>query len=244
MICYYPAVSKTERFINPLFLDVLIKINVKKMTNTRQNRNPQGSQQGLPYNTLLGILKENLDKFSGFYFARETMTGEHGKAGQANAWLASRRTLRDKVGFSGILENLDTQIQTGLQKGTGLSSHLSVTEVIEKNASIFEGSALAMNTEDLIEYIRQGLDGVEVIENNSYKGMRLADLVKEDATKTQKLYGVYLMEQLENSVMMGARGSSIAYTEKAEQANQAYAGRTKRNVTITLPNGARINHEL
>jgi hypothetical protein len=185
------------------------------------------------YGNMKAWLIDNLKKRESLYFASMVGKGEHGKEGQVNGWLAARQGLREHIGLEGILGNLDVQIAQSIENGGGHNANFNVADVIKNNAEIFEGSVLALKARDLVVYIGEGLE--EVRENPTYMDKTVAQLIKRDATQGEKLYGTYLMEQLNNAVMI--KGNMTAYAEKARQANEAYDNRNNRRVMIKLPNG-------
>lgn len=170
------------------------------------------------YEEMAPLHSRNLEGFEELYFAAVMKRGEHGKEGMRDGLYASLFSLREKIGLEGILGGLETQALQNIKGGEGLNGEISLSTIIANGASTFHHSLIALKSKDVLPYIRERLNGVDVAEEKDFAEKTLAELSK--GNDREKAYALYLRTQANNAVM--ARVTPLAYQEKARRMNEEY----------------------
>jgi len=173
----------------------------------------------MDYGEISPILLANLDKFESLYHAHLVRKGDYGKDGLKDALQTSIWGLRNKIGLEGILSGLESQAEQNIGGGDGLNARFELSAIIEQGAKDFSGSLAALKINDILPYINGRLTDIAIEEK--YPESTLAQLMRKEASKDKKLYAAYIDEQVRNAVM--ARGSQIAYQERARKLSEAYS---------------------
>jgi len=128
--------------------------------------NNLGSQRGdqePSYDEMKPTYTTNMDKLEGLFYAAQARK-DHGIEGQRNAVHTAMWGLRNKIGIEGILSSLEADAMQSVEDQNGVNANLDLAENITSGAQTFIGSAFKLKISDLMPYIRERLDGVDIAE--------------------------------------------------------------------------------